>query len=126
MIEAIVFFALGFLVASLLVLTAVPFVHERAVRHTTWRLGNSALSSNAEIQSDKDLMRAEFAMSTRRLEIRVEQLSAKVTDQAAALGKKSAVITQLKVELGKRTAELFFLEARPDRTRPDQSPPLLQ
>ncbi len=66
----------------------------------------------AEIQADKDQLRAEFAMSTRRLEMSVEQLKAKSTSQLAELGKKTDAINRLKVELGEKTATIFALEAR--------------
>jgi chromosome segregation ATPase len=68
--------------------------------------------SMAEIQADKDQLRAEFAMSTRRLELSVEQMKAKTTSQLAELGKKTDAINRLKVELGEKTAALFSLEAR--------------
>jgi hypothetical protein len=42
----------------------------------------------AEIQADKDQLRAEFAMSARRLEMSVDQLKNKTTSQLAELGKK--------------------------------------
>jgi chromosome segregation ATPase len=66
----------------------------------------------AEIQADKDQLRAEFAMSTRRLELSVEQMKAKTTSQLAELGKKTDAINRLKMELGEKTAEIFTLEAR--------------
>jgi hypothetical protein len=43
----------------------------------------------AEIQADKDQLRAEFAMSTRRLEMSIEQMKAKTTSQLVEIGKKS-------------------------------------
>jgi chromosome segregation ATPase len=73
----------------------------------------------AEIQADKDQLRAEFAMSTRRLEMSVEQLKTKSTGQLAELGKKGDAINRLKVELGEKTATIFALEAR-DRNLRDQ------
>jgi chromosome segregation ATPase len=68
--------------------------------------------SMAEIQADKDQLRAEFAMSTRRLEMSVEQLKAKSTSQLAELGKKNDAINRLKLELGEKSATIFALEAR--------------
>jgi len=112
MIESIMFFGLGFLVASLLGLIILPFVHQRAVRLTARRLEAATPVSMAEIQADKDQLRAEFAMSTRRLEISVEQLKAKTTSQLAELGKKTDAINRLKMELGEKTATIFALEAR--------------
>ncbi len=112
MIEPIMFFGIGFLVASLLGLVLVPLVHNRAVRLTMRRLEAATPLSMAEIQADKDQLRAEFAMSTRRLELSVEQMKSRTTSQLAELGKKTDSINRLKVELGEKTAAIFSLEAR--------------
>src|ERR1700694_1790650 len=112
MIEPIMYFGLGFLAAALIGLIIVPFVHGRAVRLTVRRLEAATPLSMAEIQADKDQLRAEFAMSTRRLEMSVEQLKNKSTGQLAELGKKSDAINRMKVELGEKTATIFSLEAR--------------
>src|SRR6202165_5415540 len=112
MIEPIMYLAIGFLVSMLFGLMIVPLVHNRAVRLTTRRLEAATPLSMAEIQADKDQLRAEFAMSTRRLEISVDQLKNKSTSQLAELGKKTDVINRLKVELGEKTATIFSLEAR--------------
>ena len=113
------FFGLGFLASSLLGLIIVPFVHGRAVRLTVRRLEAATPLSMAEIQADKDQLRAEFAMSTRRLEMSVDQLKNKSTGQLAELGKKNDVINRLKIELGEKAATIFALEAR-DRGIKDQ------
>ncbi len=112
MIEPIMFFGIGFLVASLFGLVLIPLVHNRAVRLTMRRLEAATPLSMAEIQADKDQLRAEFAMSTRRLELSVEQMKTKTTSQLAELGKKTDAINRLKVELGEKTAAIFSLEAR--------------
>src|SRR3954469_16400818 len=112
MIEPIMYFGLGFLVAILLALIIVPFVHGRAVRLTTRRLEAATPLSMAEIQGDKDQLRAEFAMSTRRLEMSVDQLKNKTTSQLADLGKKTDAINRMKIELGEKNATIFALEAR--------------
>ncbi len=112
MIEPIMFFGLGFLAASLAGLVIIPFVHNRAVRLTMRRLEAATPLSMAEIQADKDQLRAEFAMSTRRLEMSVDQLKARTTSQLADLGKKTEAITRLKAELGEKSATIFALEAR--------------
>src|SRR3954451_21685295 len=112
MIEPIMFFWLGFLVASLLGLIIVTLVHGRAEGLTARRLEASTPVSMYEIQADKDQLRAEFAMSTRRLEMSVERLKTKTTSQLAELGKKTDAINRLKFELGEKTATIFALEAR--------------
>jgi len=119
MVEALMYFGTGFLVAALLGLLIIPLVHGRAVRLTMRRLEAATPASMAEIQADKDQLRAEFAMSTRRLEMSVEQLKAKTTSQLAELGKKNDAINRLKIELGEKTAAIFALEAR-DKALRDQ------
>src|SRR5947199_877705 len=119
MIEPIMYLAIGFLVSMLFGLMIVPLVHNRAVRLTTRRLEAATPLSMAEIQADKDQLRAEFAMSTRRLEMSVEQLKSKTSSQLADLGRKTDSINRLKVELGEKTATIFALEAR-EKTLKDQ------
>jgi chromosome segregation ATPase len=119
MIEPIMYFGIGFLVAALVGLVVVPLVHGRAVRLTMRRLEAATPLSMAEIQADKDQLRAEFAMSTRRLEVSVENLRAKSTSQLAELGKKGDAINRLKIELGEKTATIFSLESR-DKALRDQ------
>ena len=119
MIESIMYFGIGFLVAALIGLVIIPLVHSRAVRLTMRRLEAATPLSMAEIQADKDQLRAEFAMSTRRLEMSVEQLKNKTTSQLAELGKKGDAINRLKIELGEKTATIFALEAR-DKALRDQ------
>src|ERR1700738_164634 len=112
MIEPIMYFGLGFLAAALLALIIMPFVHGRAERLTTRRLEAAIPVSMAEIQADKDQLRAEFAMSTRRLEMSVDQLKRKTTSQLAELSKKTDAINRMKIELGEKNATIFSLEAR--------------
>jgi chromosome segregation ATPase len=119
MIEPAMYFGIGFLVAALFGLLFVPLVHNRAVRLTMKRLEAATPLSIAEIRADKDQLRAEFAMSTRRLEMSVAQMKTKTTTQLAELGKKTDAINQLKKELGEKTATIFALEAR-DKTLREQ------
>ena len=112
MIEPIMYLAIGFLVSMLFGLMIVPLVHNRAVRLTTRRLEAATPLSMAEIQADKDQLRAEFAMSARRLEMSVEQLKNRTTSQLADLGKKTDMINRMKIELGEKNATIFSLEAR--------------
>ena len=119
MIEPIMYFGIGFLFAALIGLVVIPLVHGRAVRLTLKRLEAATPLSMAEIQADKDQLRAEFAMSTRRLEMSVDQLKNKTTSQLAEIGKKGDAINRLKIELGEKTATIFALEAR-DKALRDQ------
>ncbi|MDB5624414.1 MAG: hypothetical protein JWR73_216, partial [Tardiphaga sp.] len=117
MIEPIMYLAIGFLVSMLFGLMVLPLVHNRAVRLTTRRLEAATPISMAEIQADKDQLRAEFAMSARRLEMSVAQLKNKTTSQMADIGKKSDAINRMKMELGEKSATIFTLETREKAVR---------
>ena len=112
MIEWIMNFGIGFLAATLLGLLFLPAVHNRAVRLTMKRLAASAPTSLAEMRADKDQLRAEFAVSTRRFEIKIEKLKAQTTTQLAELGKKTDSINQLKKELAEKNVMNVALETR--------------
>src|SRR6478672_5727161 len=73
-IENIMYFALGGLAASLLALAILPAVWRRAVRLTKKRIEAATPITMSEFRADKDQLRAEFALSTRRLEMNVEPL----------------------------------------------------
>ena len=119
MIESVMYFGIGFLVSALLGLLFIPAVHNRAVRLTMKRLEASTPMSITEIRADKDQLRAEFAMSTRRLEMRNEKLKAQTTTQLVELGKKTDAVNQLRKELAENKVTNVALEAR-DRTLRDQ------
>src|SRR5260370_15552534 len=112
MIEPIMFIGIGFLVAGLLVIGAIPMVHARAVRLTQRRLEAMTPMSMAEIPAEKDQLGVEFAMSTRGLEMSVDQMKAKTASQLAEIGKKSEAVGRLKLELGEKAAALLGAEAR--------------
>jgi chromosome segregation ATPase len=104
MIESIMFFSAGFLLASLLGLALISSVHHRAVRLTQRRLEDAIPVSLTEIQADRDRLRAEFAMSIRRLEMTVEQLEATVTNQRGEIARKGEAIARLKAQLNEKNA----------------------
>src|SRR5215467_9778062 len=112
MIESIMYFAGGFLVASLLALALISSVHHRAVRLTQRRLQDSIPVSLNEIQADRDKLRARFAMSTRRLEVTIEQLEAKVTSQLGEIARKSEAIARMKAHLAEKNAATDALGAK--------------
>lgn len=114
MIQAIMYFGIGFLFAALIGIAVIPLVHARAVRLTLKRVENSIPQSMAEIQADKDLLRAEFAMQARRLEIDVEQLKDKAANQFAELGRKTDVINRLKIQHEAQNVETVALKTELD------------
>jgi hypothetical protein len=104
MVEWLMVFALGFLTASLSVLAILPLVHARATRLAVRREMLELPISMTEIQAGRDAQRAEFAIATRRLEMRIEELTERLAKQMADLGRKSDQIRRLEIELAsKRT-----------------------
>jgi len=112
MIEPIMYLAIGFLLSALCGLAIMPLVHNRAVRLTVRRIEATTPLSMAEIQADKDQMRAEFAMSACRFEMGLDQLRNKTAGQLAEIGKKGDIINRLQLELEERSQTIAALEAR--------------
>ena len=98
MVEAIMYVIIGFLLGCLLALPVIPLVHRRAVRLTLRQLESPLPMSMAEFQADKDQLRAEFAMSTRRLEMSTQQLKDKTVSLLVRLSQKDDAINRLKTD----------------------------
>jgi len=96
MIESSMYLGIGLLFGILIGLLLIPLAYTRAVRLTTRRVEALVPELTAEVLADKDLLRADFAMSTRRLEITIELLLEKIATQAVELGKKDDIINRLK------------------------------
>jgi len=65
---------LGFLLASLIAWFLAPFLWRRAVRVTTRKLIQQSPRMMDEGHADRDQMRAEFAVTSRKMEVKLEQL----------------------------------------------------
>lgn len=111
-VEHAMYVVLGLLIGVTIMLLFVPPVHNRAVRLTKQRLRDAMPLQMAEISAERDLQRAEFAVSIRRLEVVVDELKTKHVAQLAELGKKTDAINQLKKELGEKRAAILALEGR--------------
>src|SRR5689334_9383555 len=110
MIEPIMYVCIGFLSASLIAIGLMPLIHGRAVRLTRRRIENAMPQSMAEICADKDLQRAEFAVSTRRLEMEMEKLRDSNAGQLADIGRKDNIINRLKLDRQASQVEMLFLK----------------
>ncbi len=82
-------FGLGFLLASLCALIALPTVNARATRLARRRIEATLPVSAAEVAAERDHLRAEFAVAQRRLERRAEAAAAKRHADMAALGART-------------------------------------
>jgi hypothetical protein len=103
---------IGALAGCLLMLMFLPLVHRRAVRIARQQVVEAVPLAINEIQADKDHLRAQFAMSIRRLEISIEEMRAKAGGQKGEIGRQSAEISRLHVELDKKNALIFALRTR--------------
>jgi len=112
LIENIMYFALGLLVAGLVALIIMPAVWKRAVRLTKRRIEAATPITMAEFRADKDQLRAEFALSTRRLEMNVEALRKRLAEQLGDVNQKRADLGALKAERDKHLEVVRELEAR--------------
>jgi hypothetical protein len=91
-IEQVMFFALGFLVAGLIALAAAPAFWRRAIRLSTRRLEMQLPLSPDEILAGRALLRAEFAVERRRLEQKAEALNLVHAADMTELGRRAAII----------------------------------
>ncbi|WP_256753182.1 hypothetical protein [Mesorhizobium sp. Mes31] len=98
MVQSFLFFALGFLCAGFLALMVAPAIWRRAVAFTRKRIEASIPLTQTEIQADKDRIRAEFAMSARRLEMSVKALREKTAEQLVEINRGREALKGLAVE----------------------------
>jgi chromosome segregation ATPase len=117
LIENIMYFALGLLIAGLIALVIMPAVWRRAVRLTKRRIEAATPITMAEFRADKDQLRAEFALSTRRLEMNVEALRKRLAEQLSDVNQKRTDLGALKAERDQHLAVVTELEARETELR---------
>jgi len=110
MIESLMLCGIGLLAGCLLMLLFFPAVHQRAVRLTRRDLIDATPLTAKEIQAEKDQLRAQFAVSVRRLEVNMEQMRVKALERAA--DRQNAEMARLQVELDKKAALILALRAR--------------
>ena len=112
LIQAIMYFALGLLTAGLLALAVAPAMWRRADRLARTRIESELPMSLSEIQAEKDQLRAGFAVSARRLEMKVEQLEAGANGQLLEISRSRTEIARLEAD---RTAKAETIEALESR-----------
>jgi chromosome segregation ATPase len=110
-------FVLGFLSAGFIAQIVAPMVWRRAVALTRKRIEASVPLTQAEIQADKDRMRAEFAMATRRLEINFKNFREKAAAQIVEINRNREELKQLMAERTERHEALTRLEVQAGEIR---------
>lgn len=86
---------LGFFTAGLIALLLAPTVWRRAVRLTTRRIEATMPMSLADIEADKDMLRATYAIQIRRLETALEKAREKSAGQLVEISKLHINIAEL-------------------------------
>lgn len=99
MIEIALYIALGFFLASILALAALPFIWGRAVRLTRKAIETSNPISYARATMAKDALRAQHAIAIRQMEVRLEGMMEKLAQNASARATAEAQLAELKEEL---------------------------
>ncbi|NKB16665.1 MAG: hypothetical protein HC774_07105 [Sphingomonadales bacterium] len=105
-IQSAMLITLGFLAASLLALLFAPLFWRRAVRLTTRRMKEAMPLTEAEIQADKDRLRAEHAVRVHRLESQAEQVQMAMARQKIDLSRRDSDINVLQGALERLQSEL--------------------
>jgi len=110
MIELVMVFALGFLIAGLLALAFAPIFWARAVRLSVRRLEMQLPVSMREILAERDQVRAEGAVAQRRIELKAEALHKDKAQMLADLGRRTIRIDEMEKELAAIGAAKAALE----------------
>jgi chromosome segregation ATPase len=100
MIEWFMFGALGFFLGCLLALMLAPPLWNRAVKLTTRRLEATMPMSLADIQADKDQLRAEYAIELRKVEGALDKSKEKAARELIEANKRRVEIQGLNNDLG--------------------------
>jgi len=118
--------ALGFLLASLIALFLAPPLWRRAVRVTTKRLIQQSPRMIDEGHADRDQMRAEFAVTTRKMEVKIERLKETSDTQLIELSKAEkkrdrlqGKLESLQTTLQKRDVKIEKLGSKVERLLAD-------
>jgi hypothetical protein len=111
MLYPIMRLGIGFLTAALFMAMLAPLIHERAVRLTVRRLsrrGRSVIDRRAH----EDQLRAQFAVTTLRLETAMRDTQEKAANHLCDVAKRSAEIHRLRSELRKSHVVILRFQAR--------------
>jgi len=101
-LETILWFGLGFAVASLIALFLGRAAWRSGVRLGARRMARKVPGTVSELQTERDSMRADNAMMARKLEVRMGEMKARLAEQAAEVSRHRNRIETLVTDLGRR------------------------
>jgi chromosome segregation ATPase len=99
LIEQIVDFTLGFVICGLIGMAFLPLVSARARRLTLAKIESRLPMTFDEVEAERDLLRARFAVEKRTLELKVEEARGDRAAQAAELGRRAVSLTRANDQL---------------------------
>jgi chromosome segregation ATPase len=111
MIELLMIFALGAFTTVFFALMALPALASRAERLAERKIKALFPLSIDEIVSERDHVRAQMAVETRKAELKAAALAEEKAQDMAAIGKRDVEIDRLNGLLAERQADLHRLEA---------------
>ncbi|WP_163268843.1 hypothetical protein [Chelativorans alearense] len=114
MIQTVLSFILGFLAAAALALAVAPALWRRAGVLTRKRIEASMPLSREELQAEIDAVRAEYAMTTRRLEMKAEAIKKKAAQDLVEINAQREEARRLGEECAAREEALAAVQARHD------------
>jgi chromosome segregation ATPase len=109
-IEQIMIFAIGVLVAALMALLILPGLSRRAERLARRRVEARLPTSMAQIAAERDQLRAELAIEARKVELRAEAVAGQKAQHLIEIGRRDVEIGSLQFELAARSKALSELE----------------
>lgn len=112
MIQATLIFILGFLSAVFLAVLVAPAIWRRAVALTRRRVEAALPLTMNEIRADKDALRAEYAMATRKLEVVVKALREQIAGQSVEVDRARDGERRAQRESDDRAGMIAALETR--------------
>ena len=110
--ETLMLVALGFALGTLLALLFGRLVWHMAVRVGSRRMQRQIPSTLVEMQAERDRLRAECAMLTRKLEIRSDELKSQLVEQGAELTRERNRNDMAVEEMREREAAFLDREQR--------------
>ncbi len=106
-IETIMPFAPGFILAALIAMFLGRGLWSYGVKIGQRRMQKLLPTSITELQADRDRLRAEYAIMTRKLELRLDNLKDRMAKQMVAVSRHKTRIEKLHGEVGKRDGLLL-------------------
>ena len=111
-IENAMYFTLGFLAAALFAIAVGPAFWRRAVRLTKRRIEAATPVTLAEFRADKDKLRAEFAITLRKHQLKIDALRNQISGNVVALDAAMSELAALRTERDEQFAAIGSLQTR--------------